>query len=47
MIYDKQTKTLKICDIDLFRKSPTVNDMGRMWGSSRFMSPEEYVLGKL
>ena len=24
---------------------PTVNDMGRMWGSSRFQSPEEYRLG--
>lgn len=31
-----------ICDIDFFRKSPAVNDMGRMWGSARFMSPEEY-----
>ena len=34
-----------ICDIDLFRKQPCVNDMGRMWGSSRFQSPEEYQLG--
>lgn len=34
-----------ICDIDFFRKSPTVNDMGRMWGSSIFMSPEEFKLG--
>lgn len=28
-----------------FRKSPAVNDMGRMWGSSVFMSPEEFEKG--
>ena len=43
--FDKQ-KTI-ICDIDFFRKSPTINDMGRMWGSSIFMSPEEFKLGAL
>lgn len=31
--------------IDLFRKQPCCNDMGRMWGSSLFQSPEEYQLG--
>lgn len=45
IMYDLSTKKVTICDIDFFRKSPTVNDMGRMWGSSRFMSPEEYELG--
>lgn len=34
-----------VCDIDLYRKKPAVNDRGRMWGSSRFLSPEEYTLG--
>lgn len=34
-----------VCDIDLYRHKPAVNDRGRMWGSSRFMAPEEYVLG--
>ncbi|MDO5325263.1 MAG: serine/threonine protein kinase [Clostridia bacterium] len=33
-----------ICDIDLYRSKPAFNDRGRMWGSSRFMSPEEYQL---
>ena len=33
------------CDIDFHRKAPAKNDMGKMWGSSRFMSPEEYELG--
>lgn len=27
------------------RSKPCVNTMGRMWGSSRFMSPEEFELG--
>ncbi|MBZ9532961.1 hypothetical protein KGR20_01655 [Cytobacillus oceanisediminis] len=35
----------KICDIDLYKKKPFTNTMGRIWGSSRFMSPEEFKLG--
>ncbi|HDR7420904.1 TPA: serine/threonine protein kinase, partial [Bacillus cereus] len=34
----------KICDIDLYSKKPYINKMGRLWGSSRFMSPEEFEL---
>jgi len=34
-----------VCDIDLYRKKPAVNDRGRMQGSSRFLAPEEYALG--
>lgn len=45
VLYDPATKQTTICDIDFFRKQPCVNDMGRMRGSSRFMSPEEYELG--
>jgi len=45
ILYDFETKKTTICDIDFFRKQPTQNDMGRMWGSSRFQSPEEYELG--
>lgn len=26
---------------------PCTNDMGRMWGSTKFMSPEEFQLGAL
>lgn len=33
-----------VSDIDLYRKKPAFNDRGRMWGSSRFMAPEEYQL---
>lgn len=45
VMYHRASGKTTICDIDFFRKSPAVNDMGRMWGSSRFMSPEEYELG--
>ena len=43
-MYDLEKHRTTICDIDFFRKQPCVNDMGRMWGSSRFQSPEEYQL---
>lgn len=45
IMYDFEREKTMICDIDFFRKMPTVNDMGRMWGSSLFMSPEEFLLG--
>lgn len=45
VMYDVQTHRTTICDIDFFRKQPCINDMGRMWGSSRFQSPEEYRRG--
>ena len=45
IMYDSVHHKAVICDIDFYTKSPYVNDMGRMWGSSRFMSPEEFCLG--
>lgn len=45
IMYDFASGQTLICDIDFFRPKPCVNDMGRMWGSSRFQSPEEYQLG--
>lgn len=45
IMYDFAAGKTVICDIDFFRKMPCVNDMGRMWGSSLFQSPEEYRLG--
>ena len=39
-----ENKTI-ICDIDYFQKKPFTNHMGQMWGSKRFMSPEEFELG--
>jgi len=45
LIYDFEKHEVLICDIDLYQKKPYVNPMGRLWGSSRFMSPEEFELG--
>lgn len=44
ILYDFENERTTICDIDLFRKKPCINDMGRMWGSSKFMSLEEIQL---
>lgn len=44
VMYGEDGKTI-ICDVDLFCKKPYINSMGRMWGSSRFMSPEEFTRG--
>ena len=45
IMFDFSNKKTAICDIDFFRKQPCINDMGRMWGSSLFQSPEEYESG--
>lgn len=45
ILYNFKTDDMKICDIDFYSKRPYVNDMGEMWGSKRFKSPEESKLG--
>ncbi|MFE7064172.1 aminoglycoside phosphotransferase family protein [Sutcliffiella sp. NPDC057660] len=45
IMYDFSTKKTLICDIDLYSKMPYTNTIGRMWGSARFMSPEEFTPG--
>jgi len=45
ILYDFGNDKTAVCDIDLYKKAPYVNRMGRMWGSSKFMSPEEFTLG--
>ncbi|WP_394218769.1 serine/threonine protein kinase [Halobacillus trueperi] len=46
ILYDFNHDVMTICDIDFFRKSPTVNDIGEeFWGADRSKSPEEYDLG--
>ncbi|WP_284286351.1 serine/threonine protein kinase [Alicyclobacillus fastidiosus] len=45
ILYDFSTNSTRICDIDLYAKKPFINNMGRLWGSSRFMSPEEFEMG--
>ncbi|TCJ81842.1 UNVERIFIED_ORG: serine/threonine protein kinase [Bacillus cereus] len=47
ILYNFHTNETLICDIDLYNKKPYVNTMGRLWGSSRFMSPEEFQLNTM
>jgi serine/threonine protein kinase, bacterial len=45
ILYDFENNRTKICDIEFYKKKPFINTMGRLWGSFRFMSPEEFELG--
>ena len=45
VLYNFETRQCRLCDVEFYRPGPIVNDMGRMWGSGRFMSPEEFTLG--
>lgn len=45
LIVDFGTLTLNVVDLDNYRRGPSRNDMGRMFGSRRFMAPEELELG--
>lgn len=47
ILYNFSTNETKICDIDLYSKKPYINKMGRLWGSSRFMAPEEFELNAM
>ncbi|MCY9531810.1 serine/threonine protein kinase [Paenibacillus sp. cl6col] len=48
ILYDFITNRTKICDIDFYRRSPAINDIGeQFWGAMRSKSPEEYELGAL
>ncbi len=45
ILYDFEKNQTMICDIDFYTKMPYKNGIGRMWGSKRFMSPEEFACG--
>ena len=45
IMYDFNIGRTTLCDIEFYAKTPYNNPIGRMWGSSRFMSPEEFELG--
>ena len=48
IIYDFLTDKTTICDIDLFRKAPVINDRGSEWfGTKRLKAPEEYIKGSV
>ncbi len=42
LIYDFPCRKLHIVDLDHYCEGPFINRMGRMFGSSRFMAPEEF-----
>lgn len=44
IMYDFSNNITTICDIDFFRKKPTLNDIGEdYWGTKRLKAPEEYI----
>jgi serine/threonine-protein kinase len=45
MVYDFSSGSLSIVDLDHYHPGPFTNAMGRMFGSTRFMAPEEFELG--
>lgn len=45
MIYDFQRRKVRVIDLDSYHMGSFTNRMGRMFGSSRFMAPEEFELG--
>jgi serine/threonine protein kinase len=42
VIYDYETKKVKICDIDFYANQSYINGMGSIFGVKTLMSPEEY-----
>jgi serine/threonine-protein kinase len=45
LIYDFASGRLGVVDLDMYRDGPFRNPTGRMFGSTRFMAPEEFELG--
>ncbi len=45
MIYDFHRRKVHAVDLDTYHLGPFTNNMGRMFGSKRFMAPEEFQLG--
>ena len=45
MIYDFHRRKLHAVDLDTYHRGPFTNRMGRVFGSTRFMAPEEFELG--
>lgn len=45
LIYDFATSSLTVIDLDTYHRGPFTNTMGRMFGATQFMAPEELTLG--
>jgi serine/threonine-protein kinase len=47
LLYDFASDRIRVVDLDMYQDAPFHNNMGRMFGSDRFMAPEEYARGAL
>ena len=47
LLYDFAHRRVRVCDLDNYRQGAYRNTMGRMFGSTRFMAPEEFEKGRL
>ncbi len=47
LLYDFATDRIAVMDLDYYHEGPFRNEMGRMFGSTRFMAPEEFEKGTL
>ena len=45
LIVDFASDRLTLIDLDTYVRGPFLNTMGRMFGSDRYMAPEEHVMG--
>jgi serine/threonine-protein kinase len=45
LIYDFSARAVHVVDLDHYRNGPFTNETGRMFGSTRFMAPEEFERG--
>jgi serine/threonine protein kinase len=45
LIYDFAAERLAVVDLDMYHAGPFQNERGRMFGSTRFMAPEEFERG--
>ena len=45
LIVDFPTASLTVIDLDTYRRGPSVNDVGLMFGATKFMAPEEFEFG--
>ncbi len=45
LMYDFDQDRIWVIDLDLYRRGAFTNEMGRMFGSTRFMAPEEFERG--
>jgi len=45
LLFDRESARLSVIDLDGYHRGSTINAMGRMFGSSRWMAPEEFEPG--